>query len=118
MGVFSQGEDDLGFCSEVSHNINTTDNIPVKVPHRRVPPHQWDEVRRHLQKLMDSQVFRESSSPYASPVVLVSKHDGSMRMCVDYRALNAKMEFLLILKRLAQFRNGLGQSLKESLENS
>ncbi|XDV45359.1 hypothetical protein PO909_013473 [Leuciscus waleckii] len=39
---------------------------------------------------MDSKVIRESSSPYASPIVLVQKKTGELRMCVDYRQLNAK----------------------------
>ena len=39
---------------------------------------------------MDSQVVSESSSPYSSPIVVVTKKDGTIRLCVDYRQLNAK----------------------------
>lgn len=45
--MFSKGNDDIGFCDSVSHRIITKDDVPVKVLHRRVPPHQWDEVRQH-----------------------------------------------------------------------
>lgn len=41
---------------------------------------------------LDSKVIRESSSPYASPTVLVQKKNGDLRMCVDYRQLNAKTQ--------------------------
>ena len=47
-------------------------------------------MKSHIRQLLDSQVIRESSSPYASPIVLVKKKDGSLRMCVDYRQLNSK----------------------------
>ena len=38
--VFSQDGDDLGYCDAIKHRILLNDNIPVKVPHRRIPPHQ------------------------------------------------------------------------------
>ncbi|PIK36839.1 Retrovirus polyprotein [Apostichopus japonicus] len=69
---------------------SVSDDTPIKVPHRRIPPHEWQEVREHLEKLLKQKVIQESSSPFASPVVLVRKKDGKLRLCVDYRALNNK----------------------------
>ena len=88
--TLTKDDDDLGYCDVIKHRIILTDNIPVKVPHRRIPPHQWNEVREYMRKAIDRGIVRESSSPYASAVVLVRKHDGSLRLCVDYLAVNAK----------------------------
>ena len=88
--VFCCSEDDLGFTDTVKHKIPTTDEQPVCVPHRRIPPHQMMEVRAHLQKLLQQKIIQPSTSPYAAPVVIVRKKDGSLRLCVDYRMLNDK----------------------------
>jgi transposase InsO family protein len=88
--TFSKSDEDIGFCGDIEHRIRTNDDQPVKIAHRRIPPHQWSEVRDYLQKALDNGIIRESSSPYASPVVLARKKDGSLRLCCDYRALNAK----------------------------
>lgn len=48
--TFSKDDDDLEFCNLVEHKIVTTDERPIKIPHRRVPPQQWKEVRDHIQK--------------------------------------------------------------------
>lgn len=88
--VFSQHEGDLGCTSLVSHEIPLLDDIPVRQRYRRIPPSEYEVVKAHINTLLEAKVIRESSSPFASPIVLVKKKDGSLRMCVDYRQLNAK----------------------------
>ena len=88
--AFSLTDDDMGYTSTITHTINLTDDVPIKVPHRRIPPNQIEEVKRHIQKLLNQGIIRKSSSPYASAVVTVRKKDGSIRLCVDYRLLNSR----------------------------
>nr|KAG5702247.1 hypothetical protein BaRGS_030602 [Batillaria attramentaria]KAG5708459.1 hypothetical protein BaRGS_026186 [Batillaria attramentaria] len=88
--TFSRGEDDLGFCDLIHHRIVTTDDTAVKVPHRRIPPQYWSDVRDYLQNALKQGIIRESSSPYASQCVIARKKNGKIRFCVDYRGLNAK----------------------------
>ena len=88
--VFSVDEDDLGYTTTVTHKIQTVDELPVKVPHRTIPPNRMEEVKQHMQKLLRQNIIRPSNSPYAAPVVLVRKPDNSLRLCVDYCQLNMK----------------------------
>ena len=88
--VFSRDEDDIGDCSTVTHHIRTTDDQPVRIPHRSVPPNQWGEVQDFMKSALDRGVIRESKSSYASPIVLVRKPSGKLRVCIDYRLLNRK----------------------------
>ena len=88
--MFSVNEDDLGYTKTVTHKIPTVDQVPIKVPHRSIPPNIREEVRQHIKKLLRQKVIHPSTSPYAAPVVLVRNSDNTLRICVDYRQLNAK----------------------------
>ena len=88
--IFSMNDTDLGRTNLVQHRINLHDPVPFKEKHRRIPPHLYDEVRQHIQDMLDAKVIRPSQSPFASPVVLVRKKDGKLRFCIDYRRLNSK----------------------------
>lgn len=88
--LFAKDESDLGCTNLIQHEIPLLDESPVRQPYRRILPSQYDMVRAHIKQLLDSQIIKESNSPYASPIVLVQKKDGGIRLCVDYRRLNAK----------------------------
>lgn len=62
---------------------------PVNIhPYRHKPDHK-DEIDARVEELLRQGVIQKSSSPFYSPVILVKKKDGTWRMCVDYRHLNA-----------------------------
>jgi len=69
----------------------------------RMSPTELDELKRQLDDLTRAGFIQPSKSPYGAPVLFVKKKDGSMRMCIDYRALNAitvKNKYPLPRKRM------------------
>lgn len=86
--TFSKNDHDLGRTTLGEHCIDTGDALPVRQPPRRTPRAFEGEDQRALEKLQKQGTVRPSTSPWASPIVLVRKKDGSARPCVDYRRLN------------------------------
>lgn len=86
--VFSEHEEDYGFTDRVLHVIPTGDAAPIRERYNRIPPKLYQEVRGLLNNMLENGIIRESYSPWAAPVVLVRKKDGTLRFCVDYRCLN------------------------------
>jgi len=87
--AFSLEEGERGETDLIQMEIDTGDACPKKQPARRMPFAVRQEVATQLKKMQKNGVIQPSKSPWASPVVLVRKRDGSHRFCVDYRGLNA-----------------------------
>ena len=88
--VFSLTEGDLGTTQTVKHRIETGNVPPIRQQPRRTSPWKHDEIERQVAGLLHQGRVTELSSPWSSPVVLVTKKDGSQRLCVDYRQLNVE----------------------------
>lgn len=86
--IFSSSPSNMGRIELTTHSIDTQGAHPVKIPPRRLPLAKLEEARKLVQKMADEDVIRPSKSPWAAPVILVKKKDGSMRFCVDCRRLN------------------------------
>ncbi|XP_038153818.1 uncharacterized protein LOC119791667 isoform X1 [Cyprinodon tularosa] len=86
--VFAHHDLDFGCTKQVKHHINLHDNTPFKHRARPIHPQDIEAVRKHLRELLDAGVIRESESPFSSPIVVVKKKNGDIRLCIDYRKLN------------------------------
>ena len=106
--LFAMNSLDLGQTDLVKHHIELNNYTPIKDRYHRIPPHQCKEVRKHLKEMLDIGAIRHSNSPWASPVVLVRKKDGSLRFCVDLRKINAcTVKDAYSLPRIGQSQWGL-----------
>jgi hypothetical protein len=76
---------------EFEHIVESEEGAkPMITPPYRNPMRFKDEREKAIKELLVMGHIRLSSSPFASSVVLVLKKDGTIRMCIDYRALNKK----------------------------
>ena len=87
--VFSLCDEDLGLCDHLKHTILTTMDKLVYLPHRTILVQLQAEVCKCLDAWLRQGIIHPSRSPYASQVVIVQKKSGEIRLCIDFRALNA-----------------------------
>ena len=87
--IFAQHTADFGRTGRIKHRIDTGDAQPIRQPFRRTPPNRREDMARLLAEMSEKSVIQPSTSPWASPVVLVRKKDGSPQFCIDYRKVNA-----------------------------
>ena len=73
----------------LEHEIRLTDNQPFRVTQYPIPFRAKDAVEKELKTMLEQDIIRHSSSPYCSPITIVNKPDGSIRLCIDFRKLNS-----------------------------
>ena len=86
--LFTHSDLDLGKTALTKHKITLTNQMPFKEHYRCIPPHMYNDIRAHIQEMMDIGAICQSHSPWASAVVLVWKKDGGLRFYIDLRKLN------------------------------
>ena len=81
---------DVGLTHRIMHEIDTGDNRPIRQHPRRIPYGEArEEATKQVRELQEAGLIRPSNSPWAQPIVIVRKKDGTWRMCVDYRRVNS-----------------------------
>ncbi|KAA0053506.1 uncharacterized protein E6C27_scaffold190G00630 [Cucumis melo var. makuwa] len=73
----------------IDHEIELVPGVkpPAKNAYRMAPP-ELAELRKQLDELLNAGFIRPAKAPYGAPVLFQRKKDGSLRLCIDYRALN------------------------------
>eukprot|EP00731_Ephydatia_muelleri_P017388 Em0010g486a len=87
--VFAESNNELGRTNMVKQSVDTGNNPPIRQQFRRMPPFRREQARKLIEDMLKREIMQPSSSPWASPVVIATKKDGSLRFCVDYRKLNS-----------------------------
>ena len=69
--IFALRDTELGHTKLIKHEIKLLNDKPFKERYRRIPPQQFEEVRKHLEEMVNIGAIRKSQSPWASAIVLV-----------------------------------------------
>lgn len=87
---FAFSTSELGKSTWTEMHIKLKDETPVTYRPYRLSCSEREKVKRIIDDLCTNGIIRESESEYASPIIVVPKKNGELRLCVDYRALNKK----------------------------
>ena len=86
---FNQLFSGLGKNGRICHKINLVQDKIIRHKQQDIPIHWKEHVKSHINELIELDVIEESTSNYRSRIVPIKKKDGSLRMAIDYRDLNA-----------------------------
>ena len=88
--IFALNDLELGRTNLVKHHIPLTNPVPFKDRYTRIPPSQFEPLRKLLKNMEEVGAIQKSNSPWSSSIVLVKKKDGNLQFCIDLRKLNAR----------------------------
>ena len=86
--IFASELHELGQTNIIQHTIDTGTERPIwqRAYQAILPDQQF--ISEEIQRMLNANIIQPSTSPWASPIVVVSKKNGKKRFCVDYRKLN------------------------------
>ena len=90
--LFILSEEELGELEVSEAHIELVDPDPVRRPLYRQPEQARSIIASMIEDMLSKDIIEESTAVYLAPIVLVSKPDGSKRMCIDYRSVNQKIK--------------------------
>ena len=88
--VFALQSNELGCTSAIEHEICIENSEPFKEWFQRICPPLLEEVRTSLQDMLEVGAIHPSQSLWCNAVVLVTKKDGTLCLCADFRCLNVQ----------------------------
>ena len=84
--------DKPGKAHVAPYHIQMTSKTPIRVKPYQIPLRLTDAVKAEIREMEAAGIIEKSDSPYASPIVVVKKKEGGVRVCGDYRRVNAVVE--------------------------
>ena len=87
--VFDYDGTQLGECESIPFEIYVMDSWPIRQRPYRAPLHKRKIIEDQITEMLKDDVIQLSTSPWASPVTLVSKRDKSYCFCAHFRKLNS-----------------------------
>ena len=86
--LFPHSNLDLDKTALIKHKIQLTDQTPFKEHYQNTCPHMYEDVRVHIQEMLDIGAIHKSHSLWSSSVLLVWKKDGVLKFCINLRKIN------------------------------
>ena len=88
--IFMLEDGEMGGTEVAEHKIEVMDPRPFKERLRNIPSGLLDEMKEHLDHMLDMGAIKPSKSAWSNAVVLVHKKDRGLRFCIDFQKLNAQ----------------------------
>lgn len=83
-----------GQSKSVKHHIKVINDCPFKIKPYVIPEHYKEKVEAEIMELEILKIIQRSNSNYSSPMVVIRKKDGTIRICIDYCRLNQITDYL------------------------
>ena len=90
--IFTLEDGEMGCTEATKHRIKVMDLKPFKERPRNIPSSLLEEVKDHLDHMLDVGAIKPSKSAWSNAVVLVWKKDRGLRFCIDFQGLNAQTQ--------------------------